>query len=288
MGIGSGMNIANETGVKYGENLSHNLSALIETADYPDYDTLTEEQKNLWGSKTNYDAAKFNSLMTAFNLGGSRDGYYASDGGNFEFSDDASERLQQLGRIGQNWINRAGNAFGVVRGMLTSRSDVVQGYLGRVENFTYDSAAVADEWPEGIPSNVIITSGSRFGWASKRAASSTKYDVFMRGSTSAVYYVMWIYGTGNYPTQIQYMFSRDPFVYGSRTVYNVTQDQVNDYDVTNYSSNAGLRESQYGNYYRASSNGNNLMIDPVIFSSLLMISVVILMIPPWIIPKQLI
>lgn len=156
--ISTGMSLGVDNGIKLGNSASQNLNNLIEAADYPDYSTLTNEQQTLWGSKENYDAAKFNSLMGAFGLASDRDGFYGSGGGNFEFSQNAKDRLQQFGRIGSLWVNRAAASFEDVRGTV-SNTDVVKQYYGVTDNELINSNNY-DDWPSGVPNDLYINKGN--------------------------------------------------------------------------------------------------------------------------------
>lgn len=142
-----------------GVTVSGNLSSLVDAADYPDWNTLTNEQRESWGTREAYEASKFNSLMDAYGLGDARDRFYESGGGNFEWQQDEIDKLQAIGRIGQNWARGAANSVRDLFGLYDDRA-----YLGKWlgnQTMNYDAGSDSN-WPSGLPGNIQYTVGNVF------------------------------------------------------------------------------------------------------------------------------
>lgn len=155
-----GMSIANEEGVRIGNSLDKNLENLLEAADYPDYETLSDEDRTAWGSKANYDAAKLNSLLDAFGLANDKDRYYSSQGNNFEFSNDVKDQLHRLGRIGNNWITGIGNKVSEIKGLITDET-VFNDYFP-VQSGTEIDTSNDSNWPGSWPNINEISIGNKY------------------------------------------------------------------------------------------------------------------------------
>lgn len=208
--VSTGMAFGYDQGVKMGSDLTSNLNNLIEAADYPPYDTLSEQDQQSWGSKENYDAAKFNSLLDAFGIGEDRDSFYSSGGANFEFSENVKDRLEQLGRIGSNWANGAANT---VNDLLASLSEgheqVFQQYYG-VSQYEEVNGTDYTEWPENFPATVYVNKGNYFRIDQ---VYSTQNNVLQRASGRDIYWVIFF----NERQWHSVLFSKEPFMYGSRS-----------------------------------------------------------------------
>lgn len=149
----TGMNIATESGVSFGNDLSTNLSALVYAADYPDYDLLSADEQTAWGSKQNYDAAKYNALMYAFGLGDSVGRYYASSGGDFDFNENELNIISHLGEITQTWMRRGSNLASDLAG-LVDKEKVIASYGPIVNHYTIPDNET--EWPSGWPRDISV------------------------------------------------------------------------------------------------------------------------------------
>lgn len=156
---GTGYNITKDFGVTMGATAAQNLNNLIDSADYPAWSTLGEDQQQLWGSQENYESAKFNSFMGAFGMAEDRDNFYSSGGGNFEFSDNVKDKLQQIGRIGNLWKNRASASISDLINVMESPEEVA--IFAGCDQFEFDGSNVAN-WPTGFPRNIGVGYGTLF------------------------------------------------------------------------------------------------------------------------------
>ncbi len=176
--VATGTAWAKDQGINLGASLGHNLDALLEAADYPDYNTLDTETQEAWGSKQNYDAAKLNSLMDAFDLGDARERFYSSGGGNFEWQDGEREGLQRLQRIGSNWLLGAANNVSDILASLNSETymNVYEGYLG-VSNYKEIKREDYPGWPSNAPEKLYVGKGNANRLICKKSTSRL-YNVF--------------------------------------------------------------------------------------------------------------
>lgn len=253
--VSTGMGIAREAGINYGNAASVNLGNLIDAADYPAWDTLSAEKQESWGSKENYDSAKFNSLLDAFDLGDARDRFYSSDGGNVDYTTDELTRLEQLGSIGQNWIKNGSNTVqSILDSMNPQYSAVIQGFIG---HSTYKKIIGSDfqDWPSNAPSELYINVGNYF--LVKSGPNGNRYRYLQTQSSGDVYYVLLYTASGNQYQTIT-MFSKSGFSFGSNSKnFDVGEDVV----LTPVTPNTQAREYSYnGNtYYRdgITSNGGS-------------------------------
>ena len=216
--VSTGMGIAREAGINYGNAASVNLGNLIDAADYPAWDTLSEEQQESWGSKENYDSAKFNSLLDAFDLGDARDRFYSSDGGNVDYTSDELTRLEQLGSIGQNWIKNGSNTVqNIIDSMNPQYQNVFQNFIGR-STYKKITGADYDNWPSGAPDELYINVGN-YCMIKSGPDASNRYIYMQTQSTADVYYIVMYrnYGNGRYASKNIYMFSKSGFKFGSNT-----------------------------------------------------------------------
>lgn len=216
----SGMIIARDTGIKMGQSASVNLGNLIDTADYPAWEKLSSDSQSVYGSKTNYDAAKFNSLMAAFSLDGVVDGWYQSGGSNFDPDQNALERLQQIGRIGQNWGNGVYNYFSSLSGssgVVTSPVKAQQ--WASVNQYQYDGSSV-ENWPSGVPYNIVYGTGT-VGTIVK-PGNETSYYYQIQSASSVVKIVNYRSprGTAGYKWSCIVMLSKTPFSVGQYSGYD--------------------------------------------------------------------
>ena len=190
---GTGLSLANSYGIRMGNSLSDNLRALIDAADYPDYDTLDNSTKEAWGSREYYETAKFNSLCDAFGLGDARQRFYTSGGSNVDFTSEELGILGHIGALGETWKNRGANAIESIRDLLT-QSELIPEYFGANAG-TFDGSQFS-EWPTSIPSVVTLGRGTGFRTNSKvdgrfYAGMYTDRDVlyFITCTTSGTKYV---------------------------------------------------------------------------------------------------
>lgn len=215
IGIGTaatGVSLANSTGVKLGDDLSYNLRNLVEAADFPDYDTLEEDSKQLWGSRENYEAAKYNSLMEAFGLNGARDRFYSSGGGNFEWQDDEREKLQRLGRIGQNWVDNGSNTVSSLLAAVVNK-DAFNEYLG-VSNDLDISQIDSSKyplWANVFRNGFIVSQGDLLRY---KVSGNTKVQYVTYSSNEPVYWIPFIKRDNNDTTYYCIAFSKGAFSTG--------------------------------------------------------------------------
>lgn len=206
--VGVGMGIATDAGINYGNSASVNLDNLIDAADYPAWDTLSAETQEAWGTKENYDSAKFNSLLGAFDLGDARDRYY-SGGGNIDYTEEETSILTRLGRIGSNWINNGSNTVSDLLSTLSSDSQAVYNtFYGVSTNETINSSDV-NGWT-GDSFNVILYKTAYVKFAENRG--SYGYWYYQRATGNEVYTVLYRDNSTNYINT--FFFSKSPFMYG--------------------------------------------------------------------------
>lgn len=165
-----GIAIAGTTGLNiFAEDAGYStvttMHKLVGTAQWPDWDDLTSEQKSSWGDVDNYYAAQFNSLAGCFGLGNLRDTYYSNGGADFE--GEPASLLSQIGDIGRQWANGKVVEFGEVAAMVQNRLDLISpSQFGQqyTINVLYDGVAVLAEVFEVSFANVngAITSSSWF------------------------------------------------------------------------------------------------------------------------------
>lgn len=243
--IGAGMLVAKDAGWDAGASLSANLENLIDAADYPNWDTLSNEQQTSWGSKANYDAAKYNSLLSAFGYGETVSDYYATGGGNFEPDDDVKDRLEQFGRIGRLWLDGAGVTFEQVKGLFVSSyvSDLNNWYGGRVVT-AYGSGL--EDWPVEIPDPISMGEGVLFSYI------NGTYKIY-RISNSPVYWVNFVHkaNSSNVVTLTSFLFSKSPFAFANNSGVDVQIPETTD-------TVSHAVDTEYGTYYRGSKSQHNL------------------------------
>ena len=215
--VGTGMGIAIDEGINYGNDASVNLGNLIDAADYPAWDSLTSEQQEAWGSKEYYDSAKFNSLLDAFDLGDARERFYSSSGGNIDYTSSETSRLEQLGRIGQNWINNGSNT---VNDILSSFSVGGQQYLK--DSFTLNTAVIHGSdyagWPENAPSTVVLTYASKIYTQRQTSNTNMQYAVIQTDKPVYMLPYTFSYTTGGDQYYGSLVFDANEFNYNYATV----------------------------------------------------------------------
>ena len=216
--VGTGMGLATDAGINYGNAASVNLGNLIDAADYPAWDTLTSEQQQSWGTKQEYDSAKFNSLLDAFDLGDARDRFYSSSGGNIDYTSDELTRLEQLGSIGQNWINNGANTVqSIIDSMNPQYNSVIQGYIG---HSTYKKILGEDyeNWPSSAPDELYINVGN-YCLIKSGPDASNRYTYIQAQSTDDVYFIVMYRNaaSGVYASKNVYLFSKSGFKFGTNS-----------------------------------------------------------------------
>lgn len=216
--ISTGMAWGRQEGIKMGDSLSDNLDNLIDAADYPAWESLTSEQQNSWGSQENYNAAKFNSLMGAFGLENERDEFYSSGGANFEWQDNAQDRLNQLGRIGSNWVNNASNTVQDLISTLTPNSQsVFETYYG-VSDSRLINGSDYSNWPANAPNNIYVTNGNYFYYEVRVEGYGARTTYYQKATGSDVIWITIYSGT----TMSVWCCSKQSFMFGqnSKTLYD--------------------------------------------------------------------
>ena len=251
--VASGLNFARETGVEFGNTAADNLRNVINAAGYPDWDELTQEEQEDWGTEENYNAAKFNELADAFGLGETRDEYYSnyasSGGGNIDYTESESHTLEKLGRIGTRWVNGASNT---VQDLLDSLQpdymQTLQNYTGYSTTFKEYYRSDYSLWPSSAPNSLFVGSGSYYRVIRTYYGSSSMNAIYVTASSSTVYWLIYK-SVGPYNTQLViHPFSKEGFNYGSNiktysasgvvpadpavnTNTNATKYTVNEHDI---------------------------------------------------------
>lgn len=161
--VAAGMSIANTAGINYGMAASESLSHLVEAADYPAWDTLSSTSQNSWGTKENYEAAKFNALMSAFGMGEEVErwkSFDSSGGAKFTFGETAQSTLRKLGDIGTRWAQGLPNTVNDVYETLTNRSFLANYFPP--QTFSYTKTDEDTGWPSNVSSPVNYVMGNSF------------------------------------------------------------------------------------------------------------------------------
>lgn len=210
IGVGSvstGYALAGVGGVALGAGVNHNLQAMIEVADYPDYSTLTTAEQESWGTKENYDAAKFNALLATFGLADDLSDYYSSGGGTFEFRPESITVLQHLGQIGQTWINRLGVGYGEV--VEIPQGNNLQNYIGeKFARVTYSG----EGWPSAIRRDLMVSQATS-AYMTFTGTASIKSNTWV--TAPSVYMVPTIRSDG--ATYGMLLFSETPFKFSGQS-----------------------------------------------------------------------
>ena len=208
--IATGVNFVKQGGLigyarEGGATMASNLQSLVDAADYPDWTTLTNEQREDWGTRDAYEASKFNSLMDAFGLGSARDRYYTgSGGGNFEWQQDEIDKLQTIGRIGGNWARGAANTFGSVTGLISDKGALAN-WLGN-QSCEYD-ATNDSVWPTGVQRVIPYYVGSVVSYTNSNTPSGRYFK-----TSSPVHFLITTHDSGYNVYSIR-MLSKSPFTY---------------------------------------------------------------------------
>lgn len=251
--VATGMGIAIDSGINYGNDAAVNLGNLMDAADYPAWDTLPDSTKEAWGDKQYYDSAKFNSLLDAFGLGDARERFYSSGGG-FEFTADETNRLEQLGRIGQNWINNGSNTVqSVIDSMSPQYNQYIGAYLGH-STFKVVHGSDVDNWPSGAPETVNVNIGN-YCLTKRSKSDGTSVEYVQTQSTDDVYFILTYYGA-NYSVK---MFSKSGFSYGynAKTVYDGQQVVLNPVTPTTQASEKTFQGNTFYYAGHSRSGGGN-------------------------------
>lgn len=185
---GTGVNLANQAGISLAETVEHNLSALVDAADYKPWEELESGTQQIWGSKQNYESAKFNSLMTAFGYGEVTDEFISSGGGTFEPSEDLKRKLERIGAIGSRWMAGFGNTIGDIKSLITDNAAILDFPLQFLEGAIVDGSEV-ENWPNGVPKELVVSQGSEVivqairsgvSWYSKWAIAPSSWIMAFR------------------------------------------------------------------------------------------------------------
>lgn len=237
----TGMVTGAADGIMLDSGLEKNLSDLVDAADYPDWSNLDASTQELWGSKQNYDAAKFNSLLDAFGFEELSDQYYGSfdgSGGGGDFDPDSTqmEILHGIGRVGQRWAMGLGNTYQSISALITNKQ-ALNGYFGVIPGYGFNGAGYAN-WPSSLPTYIEL-------------ANSNNATIYTAKPTEAITYIgvwqtdspVWMLvgrdpghddvNVAPYTDYNVWMFSESPFTYGasrsgygSSTVPTVTQNRT--------------------------------------------------------------
>ena len=243
IGAGAKVNIAKEAGIKFGDSVNYSLSNLADAADYPAWDTLDQQTKDSYGTKENYDATKFNSLMNAFGLGDAWDDYQGSGGGTIEWTTDQQRKLDRLSRIGQNWSLGLGNLYEDVFATIDDPT-VLEDYFGVPVSVDYDASENVN-WPPGVPTTAHVTKSNVF--KVKRISNNTTYTIFTTHPVKAVFWstssgsiiFIWFFDTETFQYQISTTGTINPYGWASTTT--LTYNGVNYYR-GRYQLNAALTD----------------------------------------------
>lgn len=242
--IGTGMAIATDAGINYGNDASVNLGNLIDAADYPAWDSLTQEQQEAWGTREYYDSAKFNSLLDAFDLGDARERFYSSAGGNIDYTSSETATLEKIGSIGANWINNGSNTItSLLDSMRPTYLQDVSNYVGH-STFKNVIGSDIEGWPSTAPESMYVNIGD-YLLVTRYYSGTNKNWYYQVQASDDVYFI--IYSGPQYYTYV-FMFSKSGFSYG----YNYKTLGVNDplvLDSVNVNSQAETRTYQDKTYY---------------------------------------
>lgn len=258
----TGISFAKSTGVSLGASLGSNLNSLVDAADYPNWDDLSSSDKTAWGTKENYDAAKFNSLLDAFDLGDARQRFYSSGGGNFEWQNDEREKVEQLGRIAKNWVLGGYNtAEDILTPLVSSYADVYANFLGRT---AYEKVNANDyvEWPTAVEkTDLYINYGDVSQFVFNDGDVNYRYSIVT--SLPGVYWIITHTDNSNNSGFLLWMFSKQSFKYGTKnqTIVEGNPAPTNPTPVSNSSVATINSETFYWN--RASVNVQSSIPDLV-------------------------
>lgn len=243
--------------VVFGGELTENLSALIDTADYPDWEYLTDEEKTFWRSSTNYDAAKFNALLTAFGLDSAREQFYSS--ARYDLTEETQQIVQHLGAIGNTWIDRASVPFSDVK-QAVKNPEYVSGWVG-VNDVIVDGSQVQD-WPEILPENLTIGVGDNFRYAKENWR-------IVKLTNKPVYWINYVYrASSGYFYITTRAFSESPFAFNMRTGNNIEDPQEYSFSASEY--NYGTKKYYSWNNSLGGTNysGSNVQLDAPAFCNM--------------------
>lgn len=258
--VSSGMIIATDAGIQLGKSASYNLGNLIDAADYPDYDLLSDEEKSSYGSRENYDAAKFNSLMTAFGLGDYVSGFYNSGGGNFDGTAEQNSLLEHIGAIGQTWINRGSVTLENVKSAFVSKASV-QNWAGAGK--TNVNANGVDGWPDTIPRDFEIGDGDLFVYSKTTTYTCNIYKL----TSFPVYWLNFIYlYNGTYYLRTM-AFSKSPFGFNYTFGRDANPPSSISYSASSYTYN-GNTYYQWTNSTRSNQSQSNVSSDAPIYCNM--------------------
>ena len=259
--VGTGMGIATNGGINYGNDAAVNLGNLMDAADYPAWETLSSESQEAWGNKEYYDSAKYNSLLDAFGLGDARERFYSSGGG-FEFTADETDRLAQIGRIGQNWINNGSNTVdSILESLSPDTQETIVNYIGHGSFKEIDGTKI-NGWPSGLATDLFVNSGDYclLKHGPRKYNDAMQIGYVQVQSTSDVYYLVCVEPSGDFRSYGIYMFSKSGFNFGW-TNQNIPVDQpanLNQVSMTTQSATATYQgNTYYYGYLTSSGTGFN-------------------------------
>lgn len=202
----TGTKLWGNAGWMLGSTLSESLDGLVDAADYPAWDDLSDSEKSEYGTKVEYDSAKFNSLMSAFGYGTVYEGFISSGGGTFEPGTEVQRSLSRLGRIGAIWKAGFGNKLSALQSLITDRS-VITGFAVST-TVGFDSMEPGSYWPSNFPRNVYVNNGRGF-WVEGTQRAGVNFWRYSSGTV--VYFVVCL---SDSKTGVRvFAFSKDPFSY---------------------------------------------------------------------------
>ena len=241
----SGFNISATSSITMGNTLSQNLAAIAPTSDYPAWSSLSSSEQNSWTSEDNYNAARFNSLMGAFDI--DVDSYYSGGGGSHSFAPGELDLLSDISDIGQDWIDGVGILYSTVFGTIQDEEAIYK-YFGQVDYSIVDGSNDPN-WPSGVPTTIYVYSGT---YLAIKAASSS-YWFFQPG---CYYYVIMNESGNNFCCD---MFSKTQTKYASKSVEGDIPTQSNYRDLPTSTYNGNRYWHNFGTYL----SGSNLRFDGV-------------------------
>ena len=159
--VKTGIIITNENGVSYSNTLTQNLSGLIDTDEYPDWNTLSSSEQQDWGSEDAYSSAKFTELLRPYGLGDAYDRYHSGGGSHgFGFTSSELDILDTISSLGEDWKTGSGILLDDVINGLNLNRQSLNTWLP-LEQYTYTNDANDPNWPSGFSNTVTYSEVSQ-------------------------------------------------------------------------------------------------------------------------------
>lgn len=244
--VTTGINSTKSGGVSPNNSLAENLANLVDTSDYPDWDTLTSYQKGQWeNDPTNYYMGKFNQWVAA-GLDGqdALEGFYGSQGGNFEWESYPSFR-SKIQALHNDWdlSRNVGITYEQMDRIFNEDKSWFNDFLGNV-NYAVVKSSDFDDWPDGAPSAVKISYGRLFTCSFPNKNNPLQTDYMNMMTSRDMYWMVPVYVT---PSSNQYYFGPlafdvNAFQYGVNSVDpEVSLPTVNSNSTTGVFTDTGNR-----------------------------------------------